>query len=110
MDASTRSILLNTDVIAVDQDRLGVQGHRIAKDGTSEVWTKPLAGGAIAVLLFNRGDQPALISASAQQIGSAATGRVHVRDLWAHHEVKLRKGAISATVEPHGVAMFRIGD
>jgi alpha-galactosidase len=109
MDENTRSILLNTDVIAVDQDRLGVQGHRIVKDGTSEVWTKPLAGGAIAVLLFNRGEQPAAINATAQQLGLSGRGRGRVRDLWAHRDVKLRNGTISATVEPHGVAMFRIG-
>src|ERR1044072_1850616 len=51
----TRSTLLNKEVIAVDQDSLGVQGHRVHKDGDSEVWVKPLSGGAVAVLLFNRG-------------------------------------------------------
>jgi alpha-galactosidase len=109
MDASTRAILLNGDVIAVDQDKLGVQGHRVAQDGTSEVWTKPLADGEVAVLLFNRGEQPAVIGAIRQQLGLPASGRMHVRDLWAHRDVKLRNGAITATVEPHGVAMFRIG-
>jgi len=109
MDESTRSILLNTDVIAVDQDKLGVQGHRVVKDGTNEVWVKPLTGGAVAVLLFNRGEQAATISATARQIGLAVSGRVRARDLWAHRDVRLRDGAISATVEPHGVAMFRIG-
>jgi alpha-galactosidase len=109
MDASTRAILLNGDVIAVDQDKLGVQGHRVAQDGTSEVWTKPLADGEVAVLLFNRGEQPAVIGATRQQLGLPASGRMHVRDLWAHRDVKLRNGAITATVEPHGVAMFRIG-
>ena len=109
MDESTRSILLNTDVIAVDQDKLGVQGHRVVKDGTNEVWVKPLTGGAVAVLLFNRGEQAATISATALQIGLAVSGRVRARDLWAHRGVRLRDGAISATVAPRGVALFRIG-
>src|SRR5689334_4381635 len=65
MDEVTRSILLNKDVIAVDQDKLGVQGHRAAKDGDSEIWVKPLSGGAKALLLFNRGDTPATIRATA---------------------------------------------
>ena len=108
MDASTRSILLNGDVIAVDQDTLGVQGHRVVKDGTSEVWTKPLANGAVAVLLFNRGEQPATISATAQQLSVPLAGRTRVRDLWAHRDVKLRNAAIGAMVEAHGVAMFRL--
>ncbi|MBV9528855.1 alpha-galactosidase [Sphingomonas sp.] len=108
MDENTRSILLNSEVIAIDQDRLGAQGHRVATEGTSEVWTKPLANGGIAVLLFNRSQQPATITATAQQIGLNGKGQMHARDLWAHRQVDMRAGALTATVEPHGVAMFRL--
>ena len=107
MDESTRSILLNKEVIAVDQDALGAQGHRVVKDGTSEVWTKPLSGGAMAVLLFNRGDAPATITATAAQLG-ISRARAQVRDLWAHKSRGQMKGTITATIEPHGVAMFRV--
>jgi len=107
-DEATRSILLNKDVIAVDQDKLGVQGHRVWKDGDREIWLKTLADGGVAVLLFNRGQQAATISATANQIGWPAKERVRVRDLWAHRDVRLRRGALTATVEPHGVAMFRL--
>ena len=109
MDETTRSILLNAEVIAVDQDALGVQGHRVAKGATTEVWAKPLAGGGVAVLLFNRGAQPATISTTAQQLGLGGKTMRHVRDLWAHREVRMPNGTLAATVEPHGVAMFRIG-
>jgi alpha-galactosidase len=109
MDATTKSILLNKDVIAVDQDRLGVQGRRVASDANSEVWVKPLAGGGRALVLFNRGDAPATIRATAEQVGWPAGVRANVRDLWAHKDVGRWSGAIQATVEPHGVAMFRIG-
>ena len=108
MDEATRSILLNKDVIAVDQDKLGVQGHRVWKNGDREIWLKTLADGGVAVLLFNRGQQAATISATAEQIGWPAKERVRVRDLWAHRDVRLRRGALTATVEPHGVAMFRL--
>jgi alpha-galactosidase len=108
MDEVTRSILLNKEVIAVDQDQLGVQGHRVAKDGNSEVWTKPLAGGAIAVLLFNRGDQPATIRATAEQLGVAPGLRGKVRDLWAHKDAGPWAGSIESTVAPHGVVMLRV--
>ncbi|HEV2867224.1 MAG TPA: alpha-galactosidase, partial [Allosphingosinicella sp.] len=59
MDAATRAILLNREVIAVDQDPLGVQGRRVRDDGEQELWVKPLAGGARAVLFLNRGTAPA---------------------------------------------------
>jgi alpha-galactosidase len=108
MDETTRSILLNTEVIAVDQDPLGVQGRRVWKDGDSEVWVKPLVGGARAVLLFNRGDSPARIRASADQLGWPPGVRARVRDLWAHKDLPRWSGSIDPTVEPHGVAMFRI--
>ncbi|MGE5562028.1 MAG: glycoside hydrolase family 27 protein [Bacillota bacterium] len=108
MDETTRSILLNKDVIAVDQDKLGVQGRRVWKDGDSEVWVKPLSGGARALLLFNRGGAPATIRATADQLGWPAGVRARVRDLWVHRDAGRWTGAIEATVEPHGVAMFRI--
>jgi Alpha galactosidase A/Alpha galactosidase A C-terminal beta sandwich domain len=41
------------------QDRLGVEGHRAAKDGDVEIWVRPLEGGARAVALLNRGHVPA---------------------------------------------------
>jgi len=108
MDETTRSILLNGEVIAVDQDPLGVQGHRVWKDGDSEVWVKPLTGGARAVLLFNRGNQPAMIRATADQLGWPSGVRASVRDVWAHKDAGRWTGAVSATVEPHGVAMLKI--
>jgi alpha-galactosidase len=110
MDAGTRSILLNREVIAVDQDPLGVQGHRAWRDGDREVWVKPLAAGGRAVLLLNRGDKPASIAATAEQLGYPLRVRAKVRDLWAHKRLRRWSGRLEATVEPHGVAMFRVGD
>jgi len=104
MDAATRSILLNKEVIAVDQDALGVQGRRVSQAGGQEVWVKPLSGGAKAVLLFNRGDQPATILASADEVGRK---KAKVRDLWAHRDLRW-SGSLKANVEPHGVAMFTV--
>jgi alpha-galactosidase len=106
MDETTRSILLNKEVIAVDQDPLGVQGRRVWKDGDNEVWVKPLANGARAVLMFNRGAVPMFIRATGEQLGWPAGVHARVHDLWAHKDLPRWSGAIQATVEPHGVAMF----
>lgn len=108
MDETTRAILTNREVIAVDQDVLGIQGHRTGKDGASEIWVKPLTGGGRALLLFNRGDAPALIRASADELGWPAGVRAKVRDLWAHKDAGRWTGSLAARVEPHGVAMYRI--
>jgi alpha-galactosidase len=108
MDETTKSILLNKEVIAIDQDKLGVQGHRVWKDANSEVWVKPLAGGARALVLFNRGETAATIRATAEHLGYPTRLRGKVRDLWAHKDVARWSGSLEATVEPHGVAMYRI--
>ena len=108
MSEATRAILTNKDVIAVDQDRLGSQGRRVSKDGTSEVWVKPLAGGGRAVLLFNRGPAPAAIAFQWEQLGYPAGLKAGVRDLWAHADLPRAAGAFSATVPSHGVVMLRV--
>jgi alpha-galactosidase len=108
MDEATKSILLNKEVIAIDQDKLGVQGHRVWKEGNSEIWVKPLAGGGRALLLFNRGEAPATIRATAQHLSYPTSVRAKVRDLWAHRDAGRWSGSLEATVEPHGVAMYRI--
>ena len=108
MDGATRAILLNKEVIAIDQDPLGIQGHRISKDGNREIWVKPLAHGSRAVLLFNRGEAPTTIRATAQDIGWPPAAKARVSNLWSHKNIGRWSGSVEATVEPHGIAMFRI--
>jgi alpha-galactosidase len=108
MTPATREILLNREVIAVDQDALGAQGRRVWRQGTSEVWMKPLAGGGRALLLLNRGEAPAEIAADWAQLDWPPALRARLRDLWAHRDLPRAAGRVSATVAPHGVAMLRV--
>src|SRR5205823_12572869 len=55
MTPAILEILTNREVIAVNQDKDGKQGRRIAKSGDQEVWARPLFGGGLAIGLFNRG-------------------------------------------------------
>ena len=43
MTPDIREILLNKEVIAIDQDKLGLQGQRVKKTGDLEVWSKQLS-------------------------------------------------------------------
>ena len=106
MSAATKSILLNKDVIAVDQDRLGKEGYAIAKNGETQVWAKPLEGGAYAIALFNLGEKPTEMSVKWSQVH--LSGKLHVRDLWAHRNLGEVANGYSAMVAPHGVAMIRV--
>ena len=106
--AATRDILLNRDVIAVDQDSLGIQGMLVqASPSELQVWVKPLQDGSRAVLLFNRASVPTTITASWERVG-LRTKRARVRDLWAHTETAVVEDRYAATVPSHGVVMLRV--
>jgi alpha-galactosidase len=108
MTPEIRDILLNREVVAVDQDPLGVQGRRVLDGGHNEVWMKPLADGSRAVVLFNRGTDTMAIRCRLEDIGFAATQKVRIRDLWAKKDVALENGAIEGKPKPHDVVMLRV--
>lgn len=107
MSAATREILLNTEVIAVDQDTLGQQGVPISQSTELEVWRRPLASGAQAVVLLNRGETPSDISVSWQSLG--ISGPARVRDLWLHADLgTVTDQYTAAAIPPHGSVMVII--
>jgi alpha-galactosidase len=108
MSADTKEILLNKDVIAIDQDPLGRQGHRVKKTGDLEVWSKQLQDGGRAVALLNRGPAVAKISVAWTDIGYPDAISASVRDLWTKKESSAVKGSYSADVPSHGVVMVRV--
>ena len=56
MSDSTKKILTNKDMIAINQDKLGVQAMKWLDEGDIEVFIKPLEKGDYAVLFLNRAD------------------------------------------------------
>ena len=107
MAASTRDILLNKEVVAVDQDSLGVQGMLVQEPAPDlQVWAKLLSDGSRAVVLFNRSALQTVITASWRALG--IRGPARVRDLWAHADLGTFPGRFMATVPAHGVVMVRV--
>ncbi len=104
----TLDILTNREVIAVDQDALGMQGRKVRDNGPQEVWMKPLADGSRAVILFNRGSEASEITAAWEEIGFFPGGKARVRDLWKKADVGSFTGSFKAKVEPHDVVMVRV--
>jgi alpha-galactosidase len=55
----TLEILGNTELIAINQDPLGIQARRIKYESSStferEVWGGPLANNKYVIIFFNRG-------------------------------------------------------
>jgi alpha-galactosidase len=99
-------ILANPEAIAVDQDPLGVQGHRVWQEGPLEVWMKPLADGSKAVGLFNRSESGLPISVSFGEIGAGHSARV--RDLWAQKDLGAFAESYTTDVPRHGAAFIKV--
>ena len=108
MSDTTRDILTNREVIAVDQDSLGVQGWLAAQPSPDlQVWMKPLRDGSRAVALVNRTDTATEIAVDWSGIGLRPVPAA-VRDLWAHRDLGRHAGRFAAQVPAHGVVMVRI--
>ena len=108
MSSDTFRILTNVEVIAVNQDSKGVQGRKINVTGDSEVWSAPLSDNAFAVVLLNRADTAATITAWWADLPLDPNTAAAVRDLWQHQTVGVMKGSVTADVPAHGVVMYRI--
>ena len=106
MTEATRATLTNSDVIAVDQDPMMARAARSAQD--PRVLVKPLAGGDVAVALFDADDRPEFIAATARGVGLPAAPCYSVRDLWSH-ATATGPGDVGRLIAPHDVAVFRIG-
>ncbi|XP_031249694.1 alpha-galactosidase-like isoform X2 [Pistacia vera] len=106
MNNQTYEILSNKEVIAVNQDKLGVQGEKVKKDGDLEVWAGPLSGNKIGLVLWNRGSSTANVTANWADIGLNSSTVVKARDLWEHSTKYSIKGELSATVESHACKMY----
>ncbi|MFH9070068.1 NPCBM/NEW2 domain-containing protein [Streptomyces alboflavus] len=103
----TFDILGNREVIAVDQDPLGKQGHVVSSEGGRWVVAKEMKDGSRAVALFNETGSPKTITTTAKAVGLPAADGYSLRDLWKHESYNVA-GTISATVPAHGTVLVRV--
>ncbi|MFI8454501.1 glycoside hydrolase family 27 protein [Kitasatospora sp. NPDC085464] len=96
----------NTDIIALDQDRLGVQATPVASDDDTAVYAKPLANGDIAVALLNKSATARTVSTTGTEVGTSASGFT-LKDLWSK-AVTSSSGTISATVPATSAVVYRL--
>jgi alpha-galactosidase len=117
MPAATRNIIGRRDVIAINQDPLGVQALRFWSQGQVELWAKPMANDEWAFMILNRGETALHYRYDWQQ-------NVIADDL-SKREVDFKKGAwawkdawtgktgdtgrrLDVTVPAHGVVLLRL--
>ena len=107
LDPFTTALLSNDEVLAVDQDSLGKPAGRKAKEGSLEVWSRPMSDGTVAVGLFNRGGAPAEVTARWADVG--VQGEQPVRDLWRQKDLGSYNDSFKVTVPRHGAVLVKIG-
>ena len=107
MSKYTKSLLTNKELIAVDQDSLGIQGTRIMKDYGSEIWCKPLNDSSKAIAFFNRSAYSTKMTLKWNQIGFL-DGNATVRDLWLHSDLGQIKDSIQVTIPSHGSVVYKV--
>jgi alpha-galactosidase len=107
LSSTSISMLENANLIAIDQDSLGAQGTLLSQSGSGQVWVKPLASGARAVALFNRGSSALQITTSANAIGLPGAKNYHLLNLWTN-KISTTKSIITAVVPADAVVLYRV--
>lgn len=114
-DNKILKILTNKDVIDIDQDKLGIQCKRIKSSLSCDILVKPLENNCVAVCFFNKSNSPVnmgcLISNLHNLVEVTLPGadKYLCKELWDKTETVVTN-AISTTVPPHGVKVFRISE
>jgi len=117
MPESTRRILSNKDVIAINQDKAGIQAWKFMDASPLEYWAKPLANDEWAIMVLNRGEQAANISYDwkAHLLSDDLTKReadfkrkvYNWRDIWGGKSGDTSK-KLETKVAPHSVLLLRL--
>ena len=119
MTPETKTILLNKEVIAIDQDSLGRQATCFRDNVDYQIWIKPLVNNEKAVCLLNKSDEKKTVLVDFALLAQSGTGRRQrgavlptlndytVRDLWDHKDLTLKEPAMYIDLLPHTVKLYR---
>ncbi|MDR1951440.1 MAG: alpha-galactosidase [Bacteroidales bacterium] len=106
---STLKIISNPEIIALNQDKLGLQAelvHRIEKQFVLAKQIEIEQGKVRAVALFNGENSPKTMRINFKDIQLGE--KVQVRDLWERKNLGEFMDYYETTVPPHGTAILRI--
>ncbi|OHB55394.1 MAG: alpha-galactosidase [Planctomycetes bacterium RBG_13_44_8b] len=107
MTDEIRNILTDKEVIALDQDPLGKQGYRFAKEGDKEVWVKELSDGAWGICVLNAGKDTAEMTVNWKDL-SFLKGEYKVRELWQKKDIGTTNENFSGSIGSHDVVLFKL--
>ncbi|WP_421898270.1 glycoside hydrolase family 27 protein [Marinoscillum sp.] len=118
MSPETISILTNKEVIAIDQDSLGIQAFKHIDEENFEVWVKPLAGGDLAVCFLNRSAEPFELNFDWKSnpmkdpdfdfAFNFTENTYDLLNVWSGKKQGTTMKALKATIPGHDVLMFKL--
>jgi alpha-galactosidase len=118
MSKETKEILTNKEVLAVNQDSLGIQCFRYSKNNNVESWFKPLANGDWAMCILNRSNTPQKFSINwkNEKVSDKDFGKetnfakitYRLRNLWTKEEAGTTKNSFTTKIPAHDVLMLRL--
>jgi alpha-galactosidase len=119
MKKETIEILTNKEMLAVNQDSLGIQGYRYDAKDSLEVWVKPLMKDDWAVCFLNRSAQSqkidfdwsknVVIDTIAHRTLNTNETAFTLRNLWTKKNIGSTKRNLQAVVPSHDVLVVRLG-
>jgi alpha-galactosidase len=105
MTDSTKSILTNKAIIALNQDALGKQAEKIIDEGRFQIFRKDLSNGEVALCFFNRSELRVTKKIDWQKL-NISNGEKFT-DLWTGKQ-QLISTVAETSIEGHGVWVIRI--
>ena len=120
MQKETLAVLTNKEVIAIDQDPLGVQCFKFLDYGNLQIYAKPLTNNELAICFLNRGESTITVDFNWKDfpVRDALSGKNYefgsreykIRDLWLHKNVGATSSAYKAELPPHDVILLRLSE
>ena len=118
MSKEITEILTNKEVVAIDQDPLGIQGFKYSSKDSLETWIKPLKDGDWAVCFLNRKSTSQQINFNwseniiedklAKRDINIRTTTYKLRNLWTRKDAGDTKRSLATTVPAKDVLMLRL--
>ncbi|KAI9094837.1 alpha-galactosidase [Phlyctochytrium arcticum] len=108
MTTATKTILSATEIIAVNQDPLGVPATERARVNNTVVLAGPLEGGNTVLVVLNKEKTPMDITAMWKDISLDPKQPAQLRDLFHKQDVGVFHNGIKVTVGPRTSRMFKL--
>lgn len=118
MTKETLAILTNKELIAINQDKLGIQGFKYSAEDGLEVWVKPLSDGNWAITFLNKSEATKKINfdwkkhtikdTDFNMEANLATTIYKIKDLWKNTMIGSTKKAFNAEIPSHDVITLKL--